>query len=358
MNKENPAVTIRDVARAAGVSPAAVSLALRGEGTLARATRERIRQVAQELNYRRNMFAASLRTRSLEGSGHGMPLGLLLHRVPQGMTYPISTYVQGLREEATRLGFTLAEEMVQGSVRPLLRMLYHRGVQGLVIPHCLDVRDVPPEEWARFSVVACNRGSESPRFHTVRSSSFDVVLRALHMMVERGWRRIGAALFRHQPTLLDDAGREAALLWAQQSLELEPIPPHLGDHEDRRAFFAWLQRYQPEAILAFHVGCLYWLREAGWRVPQQMAFCALHLENIPATQGVAGFYTPDVEMGRASILLMDSMIRHNERGIPVEVRETLIHRTWREGETLPYRAAVSAPARSRKIPARGQVKAR
>ena len=55
-------VTIRDVARAVGVCPATVSLALKGDGSaVARATRERVESVARRLDYRL--------------SGVGRPLG-------------------------------------------------------------------------------------------------------------------------------------------------------------------------------------------------------------------------------------------------------------------------------------------
>jgi DNA-binding LacI/PurR family transcriptional regulator len=56
-------VTLLDVARAAGVTPAAVSYALSGKGTLSAATRERILNCAQELGYRPNLVARSLVTR-------------------------------------------------------------------------------------------------------------------------------------------------------------------------------------------------------------------------------------------------------------------------------------------------------
>lgn len=336
---KSPSPTIRDVARAAGVSPAAVSLALRGEGTLAEATRQRIIALASQMNYRRNVFAASLRTRSLSGSGQGMPLAVMVHELPAGTVYPIRTAREGLKAGCQRLGFALEEHHLpsSGPLRPLLRTLYHRGVQGLIIPHTLEIESVPKEEWARFCVVSCNRGSVSPVFHTVRASAFDVVVRAVREMVARGYRRIGGAIFRHSPPIMDDIAREAALLWSQQHHDLEPLPPHLGHHQDRAAFLAWARRTRPDAILAFHVGCLFWLREAGWTVPGRVSFCSLHIEELPATRGIAGFFTPDVDIGHAAILLMDSLIRHHERGIPHEVRETLLQRPWREGATLPPR---------------------
>ncbi len=78
--------TIRDVARKAGVSVAAVSFALNGTGTLSEQTRVRIRQVADQMNYRANALARGLRrapigaigfvTRPLDAIGRYRPSGV------------------------------------------------------------------------------------------------------------------------------------------------------------------------------------------------------------------------------------------------------------------------------------------
>lgn len=52
--------TVHDVARAAGVSKSAVSLAVRNQKGLSEATRQHILSVAQELGYRSNVWARSL----------------------------------------------------------------------------------------------------------------------------------------------------------------------------------------------------------------------------------------------------------------------------------------------------------
>ena len=57
------AVTMADIARDLGVSVVTVSKALRNQGSISTATRERVLQRAQELNYQINWVARSLVTR-------------------------------------------------------------------------------------------------------------------------------------------------------------------------------------------------------------------------------------------------------------------------------------------------------
>ncbi|GAB3192914.1 LacI family DNA-binding transcriptional regulator [Nesterenkonia suensis] len=81
-------VTIRDVAARAGVSTAAVSQALNGKGTLAAATRERIRGIAEEMGYQADALARGM-TRSPMGV-LGLilrPLDQLSHYNPQGVDF-------------------------------------------------------------------------------------------------------------------------------------------------------------------------------------------------------------------------------------------------------------------------------
>jgi len=58
-------ITIRDVARRSGVSIAAVSQALNGKGALSAATRERIKVVADEMDYQADALARGLKTSSM-----------------------------------------------------------------------------------------------------------------------------------------------------------------------------------------------------------------------------------------------------------------------------------------------------
>lgn len=62
-------VTIHDVARRAGVSIAAVSMALNDTGTLSAATRLRVRDVAEEMEYQADALARGLRRSSVGAIG-------------------------------------------------------------------------------------------------------------------------------------------------------------------------------------------------------------------------------------------------------------------------------------------------
>lgn len=94
--------TMKDVARASGVSPATVSFVLNDtpDQTIAPATRERVRRAAAELGYVPHGVARALR----EGSSRIVVLNVA--RLPHGGT-SLAGFIDGLDEELDRLGHTL-----------------------------------------------------------------------------------------------------------------------------------------------------------------------------------------------------------------------------------------------------------
>src|SRR5512141_3105212 len=61
--------TIKDVAKQAGISVTSASYALNGTGTISEATRKRVLEAAEELNYHPNAFARHLKNRKTSTIG-------------------------------------------------------------------------------------------------------------------------------------------------------------------------------------------------------------------------------------------------------------------------------------------------
>ena len=91
-------VTIKDIAKLAGVSPAAVSKALNGQPDIGVETRDRIIQISKDLGYTPNMIARNLVTKG------NKTVGVLIPDISTPL-YP-SIY-QGINERAIKYGYTL-----------------------------------------------------------------------------------------------------------------------------------------------------------------------------------------------------------------------------------------------------------
>jgi DNA-binding LacI/PurR family transcriptional regulator len=120
-------VTIRDVARAAGVSTATVSQVLNGGRPVAETTRLRIEQVIADLKYRPNTFARALKTL------RSQLVGVVLPDLSNPF-YP--ALVRGVQDQLGLSGYhavIVNTDADRGQERELVAELVDRQVDGLVL---------------------------------------------------------------------------------------------------------------------------------------------------------------------------------------------------------------------------------
>ncbi|MBC8082666.1 MAG: LacI family DNA-binding transcriptional regulator [Hymenobacter sp.] len=90
--------SIADIAQQLGVSASTVSRALADHVGISSATKDRVRALAQQLNYRPNQLAAALR------KGHSKTLGVI---VPHIRGYFFPAVMNGIEKVASRAGFNV-----------------------------------------------------------------------------------------------------------------------------------------------------------------------------------------------------------------------------------------------------------
>ncbi len=127
MGTPSQRITVKDVAKAAGVSPGTVSNALSGKRPVSEETRQRVLDTIADLGYRPNLLARGLVNRQ---SG-------TLAVVAAGLEYygPSRTLV-GIEQQASELGYTLFLDLIHGSgdedVDHVLDTLAAYGVDGII----------------------------------------------------------------------------------------------------------------------------------------------------------------------------------------------------------------------------------
>jgi DNA-binding LacI/PurR family transcriptional regulator len=238
-------------------------------------------------------------------------------------------------------------------------VLYQRGVQGLIIPK--QPREVEfyfrGRGWERFSIVCCSIGWIRVPFHIVTTDIFEGTRLVWRRVFERGYRRIGGAMFRHAPVAEDDYARHGGSIAQQvEMVQARDRIPLLRSHpEDKAAFLSWVERHRPDAIISFISRPYDWLTEAGYRVPNDVAFACC---NIRPHEHLTGLAIQDEAIGRAAVDFLVGKINGNEIGLPHTQETLLLEPEWTEGTTLPRVDSVGGdrayPANSRR---KGRAKA-
>jgi LacI family transcriptional regulator len=123
----NSRVSAVDVARQAGVSPAAVSYVMNGRPGVSLEMRERIVAIAQELGFRPNQVAATLRR------GRSQVLGLILSQMANPFYPELSVGVTDAARSAGYQVFLAHTEDDKESLKETIRAMLDRSVDGIVL---------------------------------------------------------------------------------------------------------------------------------------------------------------------------------------------------------------------------------
>lgn len=348
MNPE--AVTLKDIARAAGLCHTTISRALREDPRIAAETRARVRALADQLGYRPNPLFAALSARARRRGREqldvplayvteipadrkrGSPLSLHSHLHRFGQLWGYKVYHYELASLARTEG--------------LARQLYAQGTAGIILGEHENAERIRSLGLERYPVIGLGGNTLDFPIARVRVSVFRAIHLAWQRMRAHGYQRIGAMLLRHpgRNVVDDDRLREAAILLcqAEQTGTEPPIPTFLmNEHQDRAlALRDWVGKYQPEAVLGFAPTYAQRLEALGLSVPAEVAFAALHVApDQPDQRGIAGILKNEERLAREAINLMDCRVRYGHLGLHGEELEILLMPEWRDGDTLPHRVS-------------------
>lgn len=265
--------TIRDVAARAGVSLGTASRALTGRGPTSAQARLRVLAAAEELGYRVNKAARSLRTNRTD------TIGLLVSDVRNPFFAELAYVVDKAASARGQSVITMsADESAAGQVRAL-RSLVQQGVDGLiVVPQNGELTDLPAE----LPTVFVDRHVAGLNIPIVESDHAAGMRLLVEHLVGLGHRQIALI----SGPLTTSTGRlryEAALAaLADHGIEIPQQWLKCGDFQwqagQRAAAELLAQPHRPTAIIAADnttaVGALLAARNAGVRLGEHVALVA------------------------------------------------------------------------------------
>jgi DNA-binding LacI/PurR family transcriptional regulator len=341
-----PHVTLRDIARALGISHTTVALALNDHPKIPEMHRKEIRAMAQQMGY--NPTPAALALSQFKKTSTVTPVRAALAWLnfwpePKKLrSYEeFNAYWRGAAAAAERFGYNL-EEFVGNDCLPISRLekiLLARGINGILLPP-VGGKSTPPNlsdiHWEHFSAIRLGRSLPHPKVNVVTSDQVANAIMAFNEIRVRGYDRIGfvASQAREWGGLF-----EAGFLMAQQSLEERMRLPIFTVGSDPnttvKEFGCWLKREKPDAVFTDVPATPDMLKKCGYRVPEDIGLAVTSILDAGADAGV---YQNPEEIGHCAVLATLSLINANVRGVPPIVRQILVSGTWVDGSTLPNRS--------------------
>jgi DNA-binding LacI/PurR family transcriptional regulator len=341
--KKTKRVSIREIARVAGLSPSQVSYALQNRPRVKKATRDRVLRIAKTLGYNPDPRLSSWMTQVREAKEKDLlPIAWLntLELKDAWQRYKfLSPSLEGAQKRAEQLGYRLEEFWLHEpgmTMARLSRILYQRGIEGVIVtPPAKHIR----LDWKHIAGVGLGSELLAPRLHQVGADVFYNMYLALKMAERFGYRRLGVCLAREFDSYSLYACRAAVRDFQATRPKLDTLPPlfYTGHepHEraaSKRQIAEWLERHRPDFIVCHSNYMKEWVESAGLRVPEDIGIA--HLATDDDVSDWAGTNAQRRDSAAFAVELVVSQIQARQFGIPKIARRTLMRGVWHGGKTL------------------------
>lgn len=315
--------TVKDIAKAAGVSAATVSLVLNGKGGISEDTRTRVLLAASDLNYaprtaKRSVTAGPGTLRFLKIARHG-------HTVNRDHNTFISDYIDGMSHQAGVCGYKLEVVNHEGkAIQDIVASLSGAKISGLVVLGTeLTEADIQQLLAVDTPIVVIDTFCDGLECNFVNMNNRDAVGKILAHFVELGFRRIG--FIGSQVQTINFRLRQEAFVDGMRALRLPVAAQDMvtvdstfdGAYQDMLGMLR-AGRAVPECYFCTNdiitYGCIKAFREFNIRIPEDLSI--IGFDNLPMSATMdPPLTTIDVskrKIGRLAISVLDEQIRSTE----------------------------------------------
>lgn len=303
-------VTIKDVAREAGVSISTVSNALNDVDVLNPETKSHVLKVAKQLNYVPNLNGKLLR------NGKTKMLGFFTTSVSGPYFYKL---VESMSRECDRLGYGL-NVFVTKDKQVIMSNILGRRVDGVIIYEemRIDEEEIAAMVKDKIKAVFLDRPLKNDTMGSVIFDSFEAGYEATKYLISLGHKKI--AYISGVDEMYDSVQRKEGYLAALRQYKLPTNEEYIiqGYFEEESTYNAIksLLNYStdkiPDAFLAGNdlsaIGCIQALKSHGYEVPLDVS--VMGFDDID----IAQYFSPPLttvrnQIARQGILSINHLVR-------------------------------------------------
>ena len=336
-------ITLKDIARSAKLSVAAVSMALRNHDSLPAATINRVKKIADGLGYRPDPALCALAAhRCRLQPNRNVSVIALISNWSTSDGWLKSSGAKALFENASarasNLGFDLQHFWARehgGFSSRLADVLNARGIRSVILAPAEFTAEPSKISWDRFTVVSLQPPPLDVVMPHVGINHFANVTRCWHELSDRGFSRVGMITREGQYSAAEGQSIAAhAFSQSQSSHPFDQVPNlTLGRGNEAAQISAWIEQHRPEAV----IGCApvhhLLVDEAELNVPHELSYLSLDTaaEKHAEVSGI------DSNIGMVGETVVDTLNHLLQRGITGGGKSpvgTHIAGTWQEGNTF------------------------
>lgn len=311
--------TLRDVARAAGVSHMTVLRALNESRLVAPATAQKVREMARRMNYRRDPALSALaayRWRKSSPTG-----GQVMAFLDCDGTAHSARVLAGARREAEYLGYRVDDFPLPANAAgqaKLSRMLFHRGIRGLLFGPANHPCRFEGWNWGEFAPVALDALAHDPPLNAVAMDYFHGARTAVEHLRKLGCTRVGFAIRDALEARTDHRWIGGGLASAAE------LPIFRKNTDSVRALRQWARETRIDGLVTIHHG-----------VHAALASRGIHtvfLNGFDCPAGVPRLVLESATIGCEGVRLLHHALLRGELGLPESPKTISLRGRWTTGE--------------------------
>lgn len=324
-------ITIYDIAGKLNISIATVSRALKDDPVVNKKTRKKVFQVAEEMGYRSNYFARNLRNQKTK------TIGVI---VPKLNSNFMSSVIAGIESVANTKGYNLIISQSSESVVKEIasaKTMFNNRVDGLLVSLAYDTENLSHFEIFRkknIPVIFFDRVMGDDLYANIIIENKKAAYEATNHLIEQGCKKIihitatqkqnvykerlkgyKQALEEHkmkfdkENVIICNLSQEAGEKAADVILKMKPLPDGVFVANDNCA-----------------VGCMLALKQAGIRIPEDIAFVGFNNDAVSRViePNLSTVNYPGYEMGEVAA---SNLINHLNGTSNIQTTNTIILRS-------------------------------
>lgn len=337
MKLRSEQITLKDIAKALGLSIATVSKAVRDSHEISEATKKRVNEYAKKYNYRPNLMAQMLRHKN------GRSIGVIIGAIPNSFFSDVLNGMESVTHQKDyHIIITQSLESVEREKKNLEHLTW-RAVDGLLVSISSETKSMDHFKKVHESgipIVFYDRVTNEIKTHQVVSDNIGGTYHATMHLIANQYTRIAHITSSRELSITQERlmGYEKAL--KEQGIPVNPRYIKYCDHggkdrdEIEAAIDALLQmKPRPDAIITasdrITIGALAILKKNKIKIPNQLAIVGYSNFSAPEIfePELTTITQPAYEIGRVAAELLIKLIetkrlpaKFEKRILPTELQ--------------------------------------
>jgi LacI family transcriptional regulator len=317
-------ITIKEIAKAAGVSPSTVSNALNGKPNVSEKVRERIFALCEEMNYQPNPASKGLK------SGKSKTLLFVFSDFDRQFYLQI---IKGINQYTNLRGY----DLLVCSAKSCTKFMHPSITCGsIILDRRIQNQLILQRASLNYPIISLDRPLIHQGAKSILLDNYSVMSELVEGLYQRGYRKF--AFLAGVESTLDNQERYKATVDVLQTHDLKIAPEHHlhGDYTEQSGYQAakilLLSNQLPEIVISANddmaFGMIEAFQETGLRIPEDIAVTGFDDEKPAEALGLTTISVPNFERGYLATQHLINCISGEGDYSPVTINATV---KWRFG---------------------------